>query len=80
MCQSEPYMTTAISYMAARMQIYQFIEWHQRWKRWATNYAKVLPKIEQLIADFVRYINDKVKMLGIDNSSVVNFDQININY
>ena len=76
-CQSEPDMTAAISYTAARMRIYRFMERHQLSRRRATNHAQGLPTNQQLIEDFVSYINDKVKMLGIDDRRVVNFDKTN---
>ena len=75
--QFKPDMTTAISYTAAQMRIYRFMERHQLSRCQATNHAQGLPTDQQLIKDFISYINDKVKMLGIDDCRVVNFDETN---
>ena len=70
-------MTTAISYTAAQMCIYRFIKRHQLSRCCATNHAQGLPTNQQLIKGFVSYVNDKVKMLGIDDHRIVNFDETN---
>ena len=70
-------ITMAIRYRAAQMHIYRFIEYHQLlWCR-VTNHIQEPPINKQPIADFVSYINDEMKMEGIDDCYVVNFDETN---
>ena len=75
--QLQPDLLQVLSYNAARMRLYRFMERHNLTRRRATNQAQGLPTNQETIDDFVEYIREKMRVMRIGPDRVANFDETN---